>query len=1031
MAERPIKYSELIIPDDSIKKLVEQLDTLKSKISEVDTALLSIASGLKTVAGATNEGREATKKAADETARLASAKQKLEQAESEQAIELQRVNALTREQIQVNKLIVQSENAAVGSLQQLEASYALLAIELSKYTAVELEQNKVAQAKLAQMQQLRVQIDKTNAAMGKSFGAFGTYKKGWDGLGNSISQMTRELPTLAISANMFFLAISNNLPIMVDELNRAKIANAALAAANKATVPLWKQVGSSLFSWNTLLMVGVSLLTVYGGQIITWIGQLGKAKKAINETENSLKYLYLAQNLVNKTIIQGSKDAVEETTRLKLLYRAATNHKESLKERYAAANEIIRQYPEYFNGLTAEQVMVGNATIAYKNLTTSILESARAKAAEEKIIENEKKLLDLTPQVDQYKELAKLDEDRVNRLITERDRLNKKYFDEFSRDNKERNAENSKNYQIYVKLVEDAEKIRDTNAKKYNYLLREQRTLLEANKKLTENIKPSKLITPPKLDNNNENEDLELKTLENKVKEIDDILDITKKGSQEELTLLKKKYDAQYNLEIYKNKKRATDAKLEENAIYDYFDGLKIDAQKTFNDELNKQDLESLKVKKGNLQLELDAVEKNTQQELDIKLKLIDIEKNIALRENELLATNLQLDRSKIDEKYNKLRADATMEFQTNVNAKNLQTAIESEYNIRKYEIAAMDVSENEKTNLLLKAEKTRMEKLMKLHQDGLIKLTDEEIASMKNFIKKGEAELKSKNYENVLDMFFPKMSEDKKKAILDATNFAMNQLKDLAKARIDAADAAVEQADKEVGAAQSRLDKEMELRDNGYAYNITMAQKELDQAKKNQDKALKEQERAKKAEIALDAALQMSSLVTASANLLKKPGLPFAIPLIALMWGTFAAAKIKAVEMVKAKKYAEGGLEFLDGGSHSSGNDIFLGNTNDGKQRRAEGGETLAIIRKSQTKKYKKILPDIISSLNKGVFESKYMKAFDTDSNLNVSYANINLNKIEKDLSDIKNNNSTKYITDGKGRTIKIYKNLKQIYNG
>ena len=85
-------------------------------------------------------------------------------------------------------------------------------------------------------------------------------------------------------------------------------------------------------------------------------------------------------------------------------------------------------------------------------------------------------------------------------------------------------------------------------------------------------------------------------------------------------------------------------------------------------------------------------------------------------------------------------------------------------------------------------------------------------------------------------------------------------------------------------------------------------------------------------------------------------------------MWGSFAIAKVKAHQVTKkSQQYGEGGLEILNGGSHASGNDIPIGMTKDGKQRKAEGGEALAIISKSKTRKYKTILPDIVKSLNKG----------------------------------------------------------------
>ena len=120
-----------------------------------------------------------------------------------------------------------------------------------------------------------------------------------------------------------------------------------------------------------------------------------------------------------------------------------------------------------------------------------------------------------------------------------------------------------------------------------------------------------------------------------------------------------------------------------------------------------------------------------------------------------------------------------------------------------------------------------------------------------------------------------------------------------------------------------------------------------------------------------------------------------------------------------------------MDGGSHASGNDIPIGTTRDGKERRAEGGEALAIIRRTSTRKYRKLLPGIVDALNKGVFEQKYMGAYDTGGmSINMSGNNADLRNLVNDVRDIKKQGERRYFTDSKGRTVETYKNLKRIYN-
>jgi hypothetical protein len=119
-------------------------------------------------------------------------------------------------------------------------------------------------------------------------------RSGFNGLNNSINQLTRELPAFGLSANIGFLAISNNLPILFDEIKKVTDANKALAASGLQTTSVFKQLSAALFSWQTALSVGVTLLTIYGAQIIALIGQMFGATTAIDSTKEKLNALNAA-----------------------------------------------------------------------------------------------------------------------------------------------------------------------------------------------------------------------------------------------------------------------------------------------------------------------------------------------------------------------------------------------------------------------------------------------------------------------------------------------------------------------------------------------------------------------------------------------------------------------------------------------------------------------------------------------------------------------------------------------------------------
>lgn len=179
---------------------------------------------------------------------------------------------------------------------------------------------------------------------------------------------------------------------------------------------------------------------------------------------------------------------------------------------------------------------------------------------------------------------------------------------------------------------------------------------------------------------------------------------------------------------------------------------------------------------------------------------------------------------------------------------------------------------------------------------------------------------------------------------------------------------------------------------------------------------------------------MQASSLVTATANLWKDLGLA-AIPAIALMWGSFAFAKIKASQLSKAsdqtEEYGNGTVEMIDyGGSHASGNDVDLGTTKDGKRRRVEKGEYFAVINKRSSQRYRRLVPDLINSLNKGTFEQKYLNAYSgADEVTNIMQGgNVDLSNVERDLKSIKESAGHKFITGADGTIIEVKGNVKRI---
>jgi len=250
-------------------------------------------------------------------------------------------------------------------------------------------------ALLAQIANVQKELSAAEQASGRFQRNVGNYASAWNGLGFSVQQVARELPSLAVSANTFFLAISNNIPILVDEIARARKEYAAfqeaLKAGNtnvKAVAPVWQQLTKSLISWQTALVVGLTLLSVYGKDIINWINTLSRSSDAVDGM------IVRMQNL-SKVMKDGAKQSAAERVELDILYKATQDHTRLLKERNDAADELQRKYPQYFGNLSNEAILAGNAATAYKSLTDNILKAAQARSAMKIIEDNYNKIYQL------------------------------------------------------------------------------------------------------------------------------------------------------------------------------------------------------------------------------------------------------------------------------------------------------------------------------------------------------------------------------------------------------------------------------------------------------------------------------------------------------------------------------------------------------------------------------------------------------------------------------------------------------------
>ena len=387
---------------ESSKEIRKQTDETSETLKHYTDSLSGLKEQLKQVTNDINSMSEAQRKSSsgeNAVKQYAGLKAQLKVAADE-------MRGFAKEQENIIKI----QQASDGSLTQLRRQLSLLTAQYDNLSR-DLRSGATGKELIVQIQAVTKELNEAEQASGRFYRNVGNYASGWNGLNVQVQQLARELPSLAVSMNTFFLAISNNLPMLIDEIKLAKERLAELKAEGKEGTPVWKQLTKSLLSWQTALVVGITLFSSYGSEIADWVKELFKAKENIDVLKESLK-------AYNETILEGRKAAQDQLTELQLLYDAAVDAAKGTDERTKAVKKLKDEYPDYFKSLDNEAILAGKAKSAYDQLTQSIIANAKARASMDAMTENYSKIIDLEPQINaEYsqiellrKEYAKLQE---------------------------------------------------------------------------------------------------------------------------------------------------------------------------------------------------------------------------------------------------------------------------------------------------------------------------------------------------------------------------------------------------------------------------------------------------------------------------------------------------------------------------------------------------------------------------------------------------------------------------------------------
>jgi hypothetical protein len=171
--------------------------------------------------------------------------------------------------------------------------------------------------------------------------SFVAHQTGFNGMAMSINQLTREMPAFTYSMQTGFMAISNNIPMFVDQINLAKRANMELTQTGQPVKSVFSQVASSIFSFQTLMGVGITVLTVYGAEIYNWAASLFSANNEVEKINKSMVNQLILLNSTRESV-KNYIELYEKglSGRALALAQQRNNHEEEFQKILKRTNEI-------------------------------------------------------------------------------------------------------------------------------------------------------------------------------------------------------------------------------------------------------------------------------------------------------------------------------------------------------------------------------------------------------------------------------------------------------------------------------------------------------------------------------------------------------------------------------------------------------------------------------------------------------------------------------------------------------------------
>lgn len=686
---------------DNAQTTQRQAQAMQSASSSISLTSSAYAEILNTVTSYDNKAKELNERLSANKIRLDEIRRELSELSKElskgiisQQEYLNKVSDLTikeRDLVQQNKQYTSLLNAhskamvsTAGSYNEMSAAVVQLENRFRNLSEAQ-RQGDQGVGLIKQIKQLKDELKAIDAQMGNYQRNVGNYTSHWNGLNASVQQVARELPSLAVGWNTFFLAISNNLPIMADEIKRARDEFKALQESGQKGVPVWKQLTKSILNWQTALVVGITLLSVYGKDIMNWIENLFKAKETTGDLIDYENKLLIARQ-------KGIQDISRETTKLDLLYKTTQDTNKSMKERLAAANALQKMSPDYLGNMKKESILAGEAKEAYMQLRKELVASAIARA--------------------QLDEMTKIAAQRYKAWVKERNA-----YVSYLRSENELSKNNS-----------DLQKTITLNAKKQWENAKDSLSDYDkALKGMSESIDVDALVN----DSNDANKK-EAEKYANYMKNIESELTKTRIALIED----RRKAEIASVENTYKeniNKIKGYSAK--ENQLRSQYEEEKNKNIRDINEkyDLEREEYES-DLEKRSIELKLDTIKNNSEKELEYKLDLLlrmnEILREEEIREAERRGEDVELINKKYDARFSSIIQDNISE----------RLGLIKKGTDRELDI--LDTNSLKEINALNKQYK-QGEINEKQYRDGIYRITKESgEEKLKLLLKEAEAEL-------------------------------------------------------------------------------------------------------------------------------------------------------------------------------------------------------------------------------------------------------------------------------------------------